>query len=236
MLKRIILVAVAALAATLIPAPAHAVTGSGYFDPVGTVQLKDSGCFYVPYYARLSVGAGASSWDVDTRILYPNGTVFDEGFDYGSGSGNFVDSEEMLFCSSIDPAGTYTMSGKLTVYDASYNKTEFALAPSSFQVLPYAPPPLPNKNVKGKAPHVAKYAYLRKFAVTFSTKPTPVGYQEGKAYAWTVFINGRKVKKLVEGAGETKYWTSSTLPVGKVQKLVIKGNGAVRYQGKMTPK
>ena len=71
--------------------------------------------------------------------------------------------------------------------------------------------------------------------MAFKTKSTPAGYQVGDKYTWKVLINGQKVKTFEQGAAKTRLWRTNKLPVGELQKIVIKGNGEVRYKGKMTP-
>ena len=67
--------------------------------------------------------------------------------------------------------------------------------------------------------------------MAFKTKSTPAGYQVGDKYTWKVLINGQKVKTFEQGAAKTRLWRTNKLPVGELQKIVIKGNGEVRYTG-----
>ena len=227
-----------AVTTALTPSAANA-TGTGYFDPVPTVTMLD-GCIYVPFTVHLSL-VNTSAWSLETRVLYPDGTLFDLGLASGGPSDVVVGEEQMVFCHPKDPPGIYTIQGTLNTDDVDATHHTVSLPPIAFEVVappppPPPPPPLPIKDVEGKAPVVSKMPHLGEFTVAFKTKSTPAGYQVGDKYTWKVLINGQKVKTFEQGAAKTRLWRTNKLPVGELQKIVIKGNGEVRYKGKMTPK
>ena len=140
---RLLLVALLATVTALGATPAFAY-GTGGFT-IGNVQLLSYGCFYHPYQVNLTLGAETTDWSYDVRVLAPNGSVHDFAYDYGTGGGARTVAEEAFFCSSLDPAGTYTVTGTLETYEgvSDYTPTQVALTPASFQVLAYTPPPPP---------------------------------------------------------------------------------------------
>lgn len=213
----------------LAPAPADALPGDAVSLSVGNFTKVADACVSHPYAASVVFGPTTLGIELQMRVTGPQNEFVDSATVAVTSPG--VVALEVTICANTSPTGTYTISGDGIAWDASLFESAVAITPVQFQV--FDPP---TKDVKGKAPEVDKRASLRKFGVTFATKPTPEGYEEGEGYTWKVLVNGQKVKKFLQGADDTLSWTSSKLPVGEVQKLVIKGNGEVRYTGKMTPK
>ncbi len=236
------------LAAAFVPllglaAPASADTIALPYGGSATLTIPDvtltPGGTCVSHYGTFST-THVDYWNVD---ITANGPTTWPATDYLYGTGPQTRVVDLTLCPSLDGPGLYTASGLMTVEDPySYNQQEvfvtdqFVISHPAPPPPPPPAPPLPVQDVTGAKPDVNKYQNLRKFGVTLTTNATSAGYQVGAGYRWTVLINGKGVKELVQGAGESKYWTSKKLPVGKVQKLVIKGNGDVLYKGKMTPR
>jgi hypothetical protein len=240
---------IAVLAAALVPvlgvfAPATADTISLPYGGTATLTIPDvtltpgGGC--VNHYGTFST-THVDYWNID---ITANGPTTWPATDYLYGTGPQSRVVDLLLCPSFDSAGTYTASGLMTVEDPNSVNQQEVLISDQFVISNPAPPPpppapapapLPVQNVEGSKPIVKKSAARGKFRVTLKTLATAAGYQTGAAFKWTVVINGKVVKKVVQGAGETESWASKKLPVGKTHKLVIKGNGEVRYKGKLTP-
>lgn len=197
--------------------------GAGSFTVANTTLLS-YGCFYHPYTVNLGV-TGASYWDVDVRVLAPNGSVFEMDYLYGTGSGSASFPEDMFFCSSLDPAGTYTITGTVTTYDYYYD--EIAATPltsSAFTVSPYvAPAPTPTPvPVPAPAPvpaptttapvfadvsgTVSKKLINRGVKFTFRAKALPSGTTLRKKLTWTIVSDG-KFKTITQGPSSTKSLT-----------------------------
>lgn len=214
-MKKIIQMLAVVLALVLAPSAAFAGPsaearyGSGTFT-VANTSLKEYGCFYHPYTVNLNIGTETYDWDAEIRVLAPNGTVAEFDFIDGVGVGAGSLPEEIFFCSSLDPAGTYTITGTLSTYESyyDYTPTDVALAPVAFTVSPYvAPtPPPPPAPVPAPAPAPAPVVYadvtgkvsVKSVAngakLTFKSNALPSGATQRKALSWKVIADG-KVKK-----------------------------------------
>lgn len=201
-MKRLVGMITALMAIVLLPAAAMASAGAGAYNVPATVQLKDSGCFYVPYSASLNFSSDTVDWSLDTRILSPNGTIFDFGFDYGTGSTPVTSTEEMFFCSSIDAIGTYTVTGVLTTDNANYDSVETALSPQTFQVLPYVAPTPPPTTYVQVAGEVTKSSYRKsnlKYKAVVRTESDPgTPNSVGTPLKWTLKLGSKTVDSLTQ--------------------------------------
>lgn len=202
-----------AIVLALLPSVASAATpssvsmryGTGTFT-VGNAQLLSSGCFYHPYTVNLNVGYETTDWDVDVRIMAPNGSIADLNFITGVGVGTGALAEEFFICSSLDQSGTYTITGTLNTYEGTYDftPTKQALVPVQFQVLPYVAPLPPAPPVV--APITADVAgtvtssnVTRGVKLNFATKALPAGTVMGNKVTWTVLLDGKIRKTLSQG-------------------------------------
>lgn len=192
-----------ALAPTVAVAPsAHARYGSGSFT-VKNAQHLSSGCYYHPYAVNLNI-TGASYWDVDIRILAPNGSIADLNYISGTGSGAASFPEETFLCSSLDAPGTYKITGKVTTYDYYYGQiAEAQMIPASFQVLAYtppAPPPPPPAPVYADVTgSVSHKMVTRGVKFTFKSDALPPGATLRNALKWKVVAEGRVRASFTQG-------------------------------------
>ena len=102
-----------AVTTALTPSAANA-TGTGYFDPVPTVTMLD-GCIYVPFTVHLTLDGNTSAWSLETRVLYPDGTLFDLGLASGQDPPTYVVGEgaRWSFATRRTHPGIYTIQGTL---------------------------------------------------------------------------------------------------------------------------
>ncbi len=217
-----------ASALLLIPTAANAQIekryGTGGFT-ITDVTLLGYGCFYHPYSVDLDLGVETTKWDVDVRVLAPNGSVFDFGFFDGTGGGHRTLAGEMFFCSSSEVTGVYTATGKLSTYEGAedYEATVQTLLPAAFTVAPYvAPPPLPGP-VPGPVPvpvptatpttapspapvyadvkgSLRKRRIDRGVVLTFTAKRLPNDSIVRDPLTWSIVVDG-KVKSFEQDPG-----------------------------------
>nr|WP_300052125.1 hypothetical protein [uncultured Nocardioides sp.] len=189
----------------------------------------------------VAFGSTTDEIDVEVRVTGPQGEFVDSYYEFLEDPGTY--RGEVFICSSLDPDGLYTISlVEGTAYDFEFNNSSVNAAPVSFTVFPPPAPPAPPPpsppppspapvvDVEGKTPRVFKLVGARRFEVRLATKPLPAGSIQGKKFKWLVKIDGRQVLSFSQGPSTSRKWQSKALSPSK-HKIVIKGNGVIRFKG-----
>ena len=160
------------------PYPTLTYTVSGSFT-VGDVVMKD-GCFYHQYVVHFETTPTTDYWAVDVRVLAPDGTLADTASKSGTGWAGGKFAAEVFLCESLDAAGTYTVTGKVSTLGDEGDR-ETTMTPSTFQVFPLV-------DVTGK---VATKRIKNGVRFIFKTPTQPANTGVGDPVRWRVTFDGR---------------------------------------------
>jgi hypothetical protein len=172
------------------PMPTYVVSGSF---TVTNAVMKD-GCFYHPYVIHFETTPTTDLWAVEVRVLGPDGTLQDGELKSGSGWAGGKFAGEVFLCEGIDPAGTYTLTGKVSTLGDEGDR-ETTMTPATFQVYPLV-------DVSGT---VATKKIIRGARFIFRTPAQPVNTGVGDPVRWRVTFDG-KTKRVTQGWGQRYVW------------------------------
>jgi hypothetical protein len=118
-----------ALPAAGLPVAAAPATTSGRVTVTApTDTALYTGCYEYPY--TYAVTPPTSEWDLAVTLTDPRGAL--EASDQVSESEPATGTGSFLLCGGIDDVGTYTITARLTSYDAAYNATAEAPVTAPF--------------------------------------------------------------------------------------------------------
>lgn len=185
------------------PMPTYEVSGSF---TVGNAVMKD-GCFYHPYVVNFTTTPTTAYWAVSVRVLAPDGTVMDIASKSGSGWAGGKYAEEVLLCESMDPSGTYTLTGKIST-TGEEGARDTVMTPATFEVFPLV-------DVTGK---VLTKKIINGVRLIFRTPKQPPNTGVGDPARWLVTFDGRTKK--VTQRWDAKYVWRKQFPEGSGRHLL----------------
>jgi hypothetical protein len=140
-------------------------------------------------------------------------------------------THDMYLCDA-GPSGAYNITSSVDLYDASYAVTTVTGVPSTFTFtdpvvapLPTAPQPVIT-DVDGIVTRVRTYDG-RTLKFRLSALPTPAGTHEGKPLRWTLQLDNRKPKTVMQGARD-KFTYSREFPFHSGRHRVVIWKNGVR--------
>ena len=139
-----------------------------------------------------------NGWSLETRVLYPNGTLFELRLSRGPATDEVHGEEQLDFCHPTHPSGTYTIQGTLDTVDLDSSHHTVSLPPSTFEVV--APPPPPPAIINTQAPKVLGAATAPQVGYPL-TATSGIWIPGSAAVAVQWLVNGRPIP----GATGTTY-------------------------------
>ena len=211
-----------------LPSAAQAASGS-VTTAAASVTALPGICFPHPYTVSITLSPDVATARLAITVTGPGGEPIHSRTQTVNPSAGTTQelAYEMILCDA-GPSGTYNIASKIDLYDASYIMTTVTGTPSTFAFTDPPPPPampVPEPvitDVDGIVTRIRTYDG-RTLKFRLSALPTPAGTHEGKPLRWTIKLDKRKPKTVMQGARD-KFTYSREFPFhsGRHQVVILK--------------
>lgn len=229
---RTVLVLLISAGALSLPSAAQAASGSVTTAAAAATALPGI-CFPHPYTVSVALSPDVATARLFVTVTGPAGEPIqsiERTINPSAGTTQQM-AYEMFLCDA-GPSGTYNITSRIDLYDASYTVTTVTGTPSTFAFTDPPAPPLPPApepvitDVDGVATRIRTYDG-RTLKFRLSALPTPAGTHEGKPLTWTFKVDNRKPKAVMQGARD-KFTYSREFPFHSGRHRVVIWKNGVR--------